>query len=76
MSNADIDEYAKKGFNNFKIVGRGEGKAFYLDSIIYYLVKPESRDYMRKYFTESLAKMGTVIREESDARRAPGRSAR
>lgn len=29
MSNADVAEYAQKGFKNFKIVGRGEGKAFY-----------------------------------------------
>ncbi len=66
MSNSDIDEYVKKGFKNFKIVGRGEGKGFYLDSIIYYLVKPESRDFIGKYFNDTLAKMGGLpMRDES-----------
>jgi hypothetical protein len=73
MSNDDVDAYAQKGFCNFKIVGRGEGKAFYLDSLIYYLVKPESRDFIRKYFTDVLAKMGVTIQGEAEARRAPGK---
>lgn len=57
MTNADVDEYVKKGFKNFKIVGRGEGKEFYMDSIIYFLVKPESRDFIRKYLTDTLSAM-------------------
>ena len=69
MSNADIDEYVKKGYRNFKIVGRGEGKAFYIDSIIYYLVKPESRDFIRGYFMEALAKMGMKVQADVEARR-------
>lgn len=69
MSNADIDEYVKKGYRNFKIVGRGEGKAFYIDSIIYYLVKPESRDFIRGYFNDALAKMGMKVQADAEARR-------
>jgi collagenase-like PrtC family protease len=69
MSNSDIDEYVKKGYRNFKIVGRGEGKAFYIDSLIYYLVKPESRDFIRKYFNDTLAKMGVNIQGEKEAQR-------
>lgn len=57
MTNADVDEYVKKGFKNFKIVGRGEGKEFYMDSIIYFLVKPERRDFIRKYLTDTLSAM-------------------
>ena len=62
MTTADVEAYAEKGFNNFKIVGRGEGKEFYLDSIIYFLVKPENRDFMRKHFLETLDRMGGGIR--------------
>lgn len=69
MSNSDIDEYVKKGYRNFKIVGRGEGKAFYIDSLIYYLVKPESRDFIRKYINDTLAKMGVNIQGEKEAQR-------
>ncbi|MCR5116622.1 MAG: hypothetical protein K6A97_03850 [Lachnospiraceae bacterium] len=76
MSNSDIDEYVKKGFKNFKIVGRGEGKAFYIDSLIYYLVKPESRDFIRKYWMEMFAKLGLPIEGENEARRAQNRPAR
>lgn len=54
MSNDDVDAYAMKGFKNFKIVGRGEGSQFYIDSIMYYLVKPERREFIRKYMMEAL----------------------
>lgn len=57
LSNSDVEEYAKKGFKNFKIVGRGEGQEFYLDSLIYYLVKPEGRDFIRKYMTDILSRL-------------------
>lgn len=57
MSTADVEEYAAKGFKNFKIVGRGEGNQFYMDSIIYYLVKPEERDFIRKCLEGTLNKL-------------------
>lgn len=66
MSNSDIDAYIQKGFRNFKIVGRGEARSFYIDSLMYYLVKPESRDFIRNNFTDTLAKMGALpTRDES-----------
>lgn len=58
LSNEAVDEYTKRGFKNFKIVGRGEGKQFYIDSLIYYLVKPENRDFIRKYMMDILTKLG------------------
>ena len=70
MSNEDVDAYVKKGFKNFKIVGRGEGMAFYLDSLLYYLVKPDNRDFIRRYITDMLGKMGVVIQRENEAKRA------
>ncbi len=57
MSNNDIEEYASKGFRNFKIVGRSYTQDFYIDSLIYYLVKPENRDFIRKYFNDILNKL-------------------
>lgn len=64
MSTSDIEAYSKKGFKNFKIVGRGLGQEFYIDSLIYYLVKPEHRDFIRGYFTNIL----TMIRSKQPKR--------
>lgn len=57
MSNTDVEEYAKKGFRNFKIVGRGLGMDFYLDALIYYLVKDDSKDFIRQFIFETVKKM-------------------
>lgn len=57
MSNEDIGEYVKKGFKNFKIVGRSNAQDFYLDSLIYFLVKDDDRDFIRNYITETLTRL-------------------
>lgn len=57
MSLNDIDEYSKMGYKNFKIVGRGLSEEFYLDSLIYYFVKPDSREFIRNYFDRLLKMM-------------------
>ena len=69
MSNADVADYVKMGYKNFKIVGRGEGAAFYIDSLIYYLVKDEHKDYVRGYLMTVLNKMGAVVNSDKEARR-------
>lgn len=56
MTNEDVDRYAKMGYKNFKIVGRGANKQFVIDSYIYFLVKEEHRDFIRNYFMSSLAR--------------------
>ena len=76
MSNADVEEYTKMGFNNFKIVGRGEGAAFYIDSLIYYLVKDEAKDFIRTHIMSTLNRMGAVVKSDNDARRAPRKPGR
>lgn len=58
MSTNDIVEYSKMGYRNFKIVGRGLSPEFYLDSLTYYFVKPENREFIRKYMDGILSKMG------------------
>lgn len=60
ISNNEIQDYVSKGFRNFKIVGRGEGSGFYTDSLIYYLVKPEHRDFIRNYINGILDKFRNV----------------
>lgn len=57
LSNDDVKAYSERGFKNFKIVGRSEGIDFYVDSLLYYFVKDENRDFMRKYFNELLNHM-------------------
>lgn len=57
LSNDDIKEYVKNGFKNFKIVGRGEGKEFYMDSLLYFLVKDESREYIGRYMMDTLNRL-------------------
>lgn len=57
MSNDDIERYAKMGFRNFKIVGRNEAQSFYLDALIYFMVKPENRDFINKYILATLNKL-------------------
>lgn len=57
MTNADVDAYAQKGFVNFKIVGRSYSPDFYIESIVYYLVKPENKEFIRKYMTDTMAKL-------------------
>jgi len=60
MSNADIEEYSEKGFKNFKIVGRGLTPEFYIDSLIYFLVKEEHREFIRGYFMSTINKLRSM----------------
>ena len=69
ISYEQIDEYVARGFKNFKIVGRGEGKEFYVDSLIYYLVKPEHKDFIRKYFNGVLDSLGGGINRNDGGKR-------
>lgn len=73
MSNADINDYVKMGYRNFKIVGRGEGAAFYIDSLIYYLAKDEYKDYIRNHIMTTLTRMGFAVKADNDSRRASGK---
>lgn len=48
ISNEEIRDYADRGFVNFKIMGRGMSGDFVRDTYLYYLVKEESRDFIRE----------------------------
>ena len=49
-------DYYDMGFRHFKLVGRNEFNFYVLESLVYYLVKPEFRDEVRAdvatYFIE------------------------
>lgn len=55
ISNEQIAEYIERGYVNFKIVGRGLPIDFALDSYIYFLVKDEERDFIKKQIKTILA---------------------
>lgn len=77
MTNEDIERYIDMGFRNFKIVGRGEPKEFLIDSYIYFLVKEDSRDFIRNHIMNTLLQLtgGRRIESPNAASRAvfPGR---
>lgn len=55
ISKEQINEYAERGFVNFKIVGRGLPMDFAKEAYLYYLVKDEYRDFIRKKLDSTLA---------------------
>lgn len=48
ISNEQIGEYIDRGYVNFKIVGRGLPMDFVKESYLYFLVKDEEREFIRK----------------------------
>lgn len=57
ISREDIGEYIDKGFVNFKLVGRGLSMDMVIDSYMYYLVKPEEEEFIRKKLSAILQKL-------------------
>lgn len=48
ISNEEIGNYIERGFVNFKIAGRGMPPQYVLDAYLYYLVKEEKREFIKK----------------------------
>lgn len=48
ISNDAIGRYIERGFVNFKIAGRGMPMQYMLDAYLYFLVKEEKREFVRK----------------------------
>ncbi|MBQ6025393.1 MAG: hypothetical protein IJL20_07295 [Lachnospiraceae bacterium] len=57
MSNEDIAKYIDMGYRNFKIVGRSGPKQYIIDSYLYFLVKDESRDFIRNILMSTISKL-------------------
>ena len=54
ISREDLKGYIDRGFENFKLVGRGLPPHIAIDSYIYYLVKEDSQDFIRKQMEKKL----------------------
>ncbi|WP_363292476.1 hypothetical protein [uncultured Ruminococcus sp.] len=54
------NEYLPRGFNQFKLSGRGTGRLWVLETYMYYLIKPECRDEARFIFMHNLEKNGVI----------------
>ena len=54
ISDIQIGSYIERGFNQFKIAGRGMPESYVIDSYVYFLAKPEYRDIVRNKINTSL----------------------
>ena len=54
ISDTQIGSYIERGFNQFKIAGRGMPESYVIDSYVYFLAKPEYRDIVRNKINTSL----------------------
>ncbi|MBO4292468.1 MAG: hypothetical protein J5898_11230 [Lachnospiraceae bacterium] len=57
LSTEEVERYIERGFVNYKIVGRGLPQQFVLDSYLYFLVKDEERDFIRREITGTLNRL-------------------
>ncbi|MCR4989331.1 MAG: hypothetical protein K6A38_00500 [Lachnospiraceae bacterium] len=57
ISNDEMEGYIEKGFVNFKLVGRGLPQSMVEDSYMYFLVKDEHREFIRKKLDDTLSKL-------------------
>ncbi len=57
ISKKELPSYIERGFVNFKLVGRGLPLEMVKDSYLYYLVKEEEREFIRKKLDGALAKL-------------------
>ncbi len=63
ISREELPDYIRRGFVNFKLVGRGLPQELVRESLLYYLVREESREFIAQRLSRELEKL-------------PGRSAR
>lgn len=62
VSADEVTEYADRwGYRNFKLVGRGLPQDMVIESYIYYLIRDEYREEMKKKVTDQLIKLGIKI---------------
>lgn len=57
ISREQIQEYAERGFVNFKIVGRGLPMEFAKEAYLYFLVKEEYQTFIRTRMDKALAEL-------------------
>lgn len=59
ISNTEIKDYTDMGFRNFKLVGRGLPQTLVLDSYFYYLVKDDSKEFIKNNLGRRLATLAS-----------------
>lgn len=57
ISNTEIKSYIDRGFENFKLVGRGLPQSLVIDSYVYYLAKPDKQDFIREQIAKRLSQL-------------------
>ena len=66
ISNEEIGSYIDRGFVNFKLVGRGLPRELVIESVLYYLVKEDDRDFIKRCIDKRLAE---AMQKRSTAQR-------
>ena len=61
INDRELQSYIDRGFVNFKLVGRGLPPALVLDSYFYYLVKEDSRDFIKGRMQKKLEELKIEI---------------
>ncbi|MBR6302872.1 MAG: hypothetical protein IKR35_03380 [Lachnospiraceae bacterium] len=57
ISNTEIKSYIDRGFENFKLVGRGLPLSLVIDSYVYYLAKPDKQDFIKDQIAKRLSQL-------------------
>ena len=68
----NLQKYMELGYNNFKIEGRTLSTASIAESYVYYMVKPEYKDYVRLELTNARPRPPIVPTTPADAIRGVG----
>lgn len=61
ISNTEIKDYIDRGFQNFKLVGRGLPQQMVEDSYIYYLVKEDKQEFIRNQMHKAFDEMAKAM---------------
>ncbi len=61
ISNEEIGSYIDRGFVNFKIAGRGMPQSYVYEAYLYFLVKEDQRDFIRRRIDELLQKYRQAV---------------
>ena len=57
ISREELSSYVEMGYNNFKLVGRGLPMEMVIDSYMYYLVKPEDEEFIRRRLLQTIERL-------------------
>lgn len=57
ISNTEIKSYIDRGFENFKLVGRGLPQSLVIDSYVYYLAKPDKQEFIKDQIAKRLSQL-------------------